>query len=83
IWAQNPGDNPEIADVSGAGSHIIDPRTAFATTDEQGKAVIDIYIPQGEFSDGNTLIIMVKEVDRAKNIKALVYHKDVTIGPPR
>ena len=84
VWAQNPGDIPEIAGVSGEGSKIVDPKTAFAITDEQGKAKIDIYIPDDEFSDENTLIIMVKEVEQdTKDIKALVYHNGVTIGPPR
>ena len=84
VWAQNPGDIPEIAGVSGEDSQKVDPKTAFAITDEQGKAKIDIYIPDDEFSDENTLIIMVKEVEQdTKDIKALVYHNDVTIGPPR
>ena len=84
VWAQNPGDIPEIAGVSGEDSQKVDPKTAFAITDEQGKAKIDIYIPDGEFSDENTLVIMVKEVEQdTKDIKALVYHNDVTIGPPR
>lgn len=82
VVAQDPIDSPQIVAISNTPSSVIvNDNNAAISSGPNGLIEFEVYIPPGEASDANVLLITVEEVDSTGNIIRRVAHSNVDIIP--